>query len=73
MKKIVLLLLALLPFIGTGAQVVFKNDDVTVSRLKDRTWVFETWDNTTMYLLEGNDRAALIDARTRCADLDKIV
>ena len=73
MRKIVLLLLALLPFIGTGAQVVFKNDDVTVSRLKDRTWVFETWDNTTMYLLEGNDRAALIDAGTRCADLDKIV
>ena len=73
MKKLVLLILALLPFIGAGAQVVFKNDDVTVSKLKDKTWVFETWDYTTMYLLEGNDRAALIDAGTRCADLDKIV
>ena len=73
MKKLVLLILALLPFIGAGAQVVFKSDDVTVSKLKDKTWVFETWDNTTMYLLEGNDRAALIDAGTRCADLDKIV
>ena len=73
MKKLVLLILTLLPFIGAGAQVVFKSDDVTVSKLKDKTWVFETWDNTTMYLLEGNDRAALIDAGTRCADLDKIV
>lgn len=58
---------------GTWSQVVFKNDEVTVSKLKDKTWVFETWDFTTMYLLEGNDKAALIDAGTRCADLDKIV
>lgn len=73
MKKFTLFALFLFSCVGVWAQVVFKNDDVTVSKLKDKTWVFETWDYTTMYLLEGNDRAALIDAGTRCADLDKIV
>lgn len=73
MKRLIFLMMALFLFVGTRAQVVFKNSEVTVSKLKDKTWVFETWDYTTMYLLEGNDRAALIDAGTRCADLDKIV
>lgn len=67
---IVLLLVSL----GVNAQKeVFKNEEVTVSVLKEKTWVFETWDKTTMYLLEGEKRAALIDTGTRCADLDKIV
>lgn len=73
MRKWILLILALLPVCGVWSQVVFKNDEVTVSLLKDKTWVFETWDYTTMYLLEGTGRAALIDAGTRCADLDQIV
>lgn len=73
MKKTILFILVLLPFASIWSQVVFENDDVKVSKLKDKTWVFETWDYTTMYLLEGDDRAALIDAGTRCADLDKIV
>ena len=41
--------------------------------LKEKTWVFSTWDHTTMYLIEGEDKAVLIDTGTRCADLDKIV
>lgn len=69
MKKGLLFIVVLFSFVGTWSQVVFKNDEVTVSKLKDKTWVFETWDFTTMYLLEGNDKAALIDAGTRCADL----
>lgn len=73
MKKALILIFVLFPFVGIRSQVVFKSEDVTVSKLKDKTWVFETWDYTTMYLLEGDDRAALIDAGTRCADLDKIV
>lgn len=73
MRKFWLLLLALFSSVGIWAQVVFKNDEVTISKLKEKTWVFETWDYTTMYLLEGDNRAALIDAGTRCADLDKIV
>lgn len=46
---------------------------MTVSKLKEKTWVFETWNYTTMYLLEGGERAALIDAGTRCSDLGKIM
>ena len=73
MKKSVLVILALLSLMEGWAQVVFKNDEVTVSELSEKTWVFETWDYTTMYLLEGTERAMLIDAGTRCAGLDKIV
>ena len=54
MKKGLLFIVVLFSFVGTWSQVVFKNDEVTVSKLKDKTWVFETWDFTTMYLLEGN-------------------
>ena len=53
MKKSVLVILALLSLMEGWAQVVFKNDEVTVSELSEKTWVFETWDYTTMYLLEG--------------------
>lgn len=56
-----------------GAQEVFRNDEVTVSELKERTWVFETWDKTTMYLLEGDRRALLIDTGTKCDGLADIV
>lgn len=52
---------------------VFSNDDLTVSRLKDGVWVIETTDMTTMYVIEGADRALLIDTGTKCRDLDKVV
>lgn len=56
-----------------AAQEVLRNDEVAVSRLKEKTWVLETWDKTTMYLLEGRKRAALIDTGTRCEGLAEIV
>ncbi|MCI1648071.1 MAG: MBL fold metallo-hydrolase [Bacteroides sp.] len=73
MKKVVMFFLfceiALVPF----AQEVYKNDELTISKLADKTWVVETSDNTTMYILEGEKRAMLIDTGTKCAALDKIV
>ena len=53
-------------------EVVFSNPEVTVSK-KDGFHIFETFDNTTMYLVEGHDRALLIDTGTRCNALDSIV
>lgn len=52
--------------------VEFSNPEVTVTR-KDGFHMFETFDHTTMYLVEGSDRALLIDTGTRCKDLDSIV
>jgi len=36
-------------------------------------WVIETVDMTTMYIVEGEKRAMLIDTGTDCTDLDKVV
>lgn len=62
---------------GTAAsyaqEEVFKNEEVTISKLKDNTWVVETYDFTTMYIIEGEERAMLIDTGTKCADLDGVV
>ena len=52
---------------------VFKNSDLTVSVLGDKSWVIETSDHTTMYLIEGTKRALLIDTGTRCDSLDRII
>jgi hydroxyacylglutathione hydrolase len=51
----------------------FKNADLKISRLQDHAWVIETTDNTTMYLIEGSDKALLIDTGTKCDSLDMII
>ena len=73
MKRNLVIFALLFVCMAIGAQTVFKNEEVEVSLLKEKTWVFSTWDYTTMYLIEGEDKAVLIDTGTRCADLDKIV
>jgi glyoxylase-like metal-dependent hydrolase (beta-lactamase superfamily II) len=55
-----------------GAQVVFKNNDLSISKLKEKVWVVETTDMTTMYIIEGTKKAMLIDTGTKCDSLDKI-
>jgi glyoxylase-like metal-dependent hydrolase (beta-lactamase superfamily II) len=55
------------------AQEVFKNADLTISVLDKGVWVVETADMTTMYIVEGEERALLIDTGTKCDSLDRIV
>jgi len=57
----------------TASAQVFKNNDLEISKLEDRVWVVETADKTTMYIIEGDKKAMLIDTGTKCADLDKVV
>ena len=57
---------------NTTAQV-FKNNDLEISKLEDHVWVVETTDKTTMYIIEGNDKAMLIDTGTKCEKLDEVV
>ena len=54
---------------------VFKNEDVVFHQIDDHTWVGtgNLMYNESMYLVEGNDMAILIDAGTKIKDLDKIV
>jgi hypothetical protein len=54
---------------------VFKNDDVVFHQIDEHTWVGtgHMMANESLYLVEGNDKAVLIDAGTKIADLDKIV
>ena len=44
-----------------SAQEVFKNSELTVSQLEKGVWVVETADMTTMYIVEGTNRALLIE------------
>lgn len=56
-----------------AAQAVFKNDQLAISPLDRGVWVVETTDMTTMYIVEGSERAMLIDTGTQCDSLDAIV
>lgn len=58
--------------IQTKAQV-FKNKEVAITKLEKNMWVMETSDNTTMYLVEGENKALLIDTGTKTAQLDSII
>lgn len=56
-------------------RVVFENDDVVFHEIDEHTWVGtgHMMANESLYLVEGNDKAVLIDAGTQIADLDKAV
>ena len=51
------------------------NEDVVFHQIDAHTWVGtgHTMYNESLYLLEGDTRAILIDAGTKIADLDKVV
>ena len=64
---------------SVGVQIngkeVFKNDDVVFHQIDEHTWVGSghMMANESLYLVEGNNRAVLIDAGTNIKELDKVV
>jgi len=63
-----------LSFVDCRAAVpVFENDEVRASVIEPGVIVLETSDKTTLYLVEGDSIAALIDTGTAINNLDKIV
>jgi hydroxyacylglutathione hydrolase len=64
---------------GRGVQIdgkeVVQNEDVVFRQIDEHTWIgtAHVMANESLYLLEGTDRALLIDAGTRIAVLDKVV
>lgn len=85
MKKLILsiLLIAVFQVIcfaqTPGPQIegkeVFKNDDVVFHQIDEHTWVGSghVMASESLYLVEGDKKALLIDAGTKIKDLDKIV
>ena len=67
MKKLaaILILLSCLGFFDITSCQVFQNSELTITKLEDNMWVIETSDNCTMYLVEGTQKALLIDTGTR--------
>ncbi len=58
---------------SVSSQEVFKNNDLTITKLEQNMWVVETSDFTTMYIIEGTKKAMLIDTGTKCQNLDSVV
>ena len=56
-------------------KVVYQDDEVVFRQLDEHTWIGNGHRvyNESLYLVEGNDRAILIDAGTVIPGLDKIV
>lgn len=84
MKKLFVLLMVALAQTAAMAQgmklsyaekEVYKGPDVIFRQIDAHTWEGNghLMANETLYLIEGNERAILIDAGTKIADLDKIV
>ena len=71
--KTVLVIFSLLGFSQKMIGQVFENKDLTITKLESNMWVMETSDKTTMYLVEGTQKALLIDTGTKTAELDSIV
>lgn len=59
-------------FLPSQAQV-FKNMDLSITQLEKDMWVVETADMTTMYIVEGDQKAMLIDTGTKCEKLNEVV
>lgn len=58
-----------------GGEVVFENEDVIFHKIDDHTWIGSghVMSNESIYLLEGSEKAMLIDAGTTIKDLDEVV
>ena len=56
-------------------KVVYEDDEVVFRQIDEHTWIGNGHRcyNESIYLVEGNDRAVLIDAGTNIPKLDKIV
>lgn len=75
MKKITLIaiLLSCFGFFFIASAQDFQNKELTITKLEKNMWVIETYDKTTMYLVEGAQKALLIDTGTKIAKLDSII
>ena len=64
-----------MPQLRYAEPVVYEGPDVIIRRIDEHTWEGNghLMANETIYIIEGRDRAILLDAGTKIDDLDKIV
>jgi hydroxyacylglutathione hydrolase len=55
------------------SQQLPQRSDLTITKLEDNMWVIETSDHCTLYLVEGTQRAMLIDTGTGIDRLDTVI
>ena len=85
-RILAVMLLALIPYVVEAqvtdinsrdlrGKVVYQDDEVVFRQLDEHTWIGNGHRlyNESLYLIEGNERAILIDAGVYIPDLDKIV
>ncbi len=72
-KVIYILILSFFSCAIIYSQEVFKSNELTISKIEPGSWVVETADMGAMYIVEGSERAMLIDTGTKCEGLDEIV
>lgn len=72
-KQILSTIALLTALIMNAAGPVYENEDLTATVIEPGVTVLETTDKTTMYLVEGDSLALLIDTGTAVKDLDKVV
>ena len=84
MKRLALAILTMLLVLSASAQIksplndlktVYKDKNVTFRKIDKHTWIGSgnVMSSESMYIVEGKDKAVLIDAGTTIPDLDKIV
>ncbi len=56
-----------------AADVRFENEDLKATEMEPGVTVLETSDNTTLYIVEGDSAAVLIDTGTSVKNLDEII
>ncbi len=71
--KLIILLLLCSGCFSIAACQYFQSADVTTTRLEKNMWILEGSDNTTMYVIEGTQKALLIDTGTKIKNLDTLV
>lgn len=73
MKNSLLFVLLFAATLFAQSQPAYKNSDLEITKLNDRLWVVETTDKTCMYIVEGNNKALLIDTGTKCEKLPEVI
>ena len=63
------------PRMGFSEKTVYKGDDLEIRQIDEHTWHGNghVMANEAIYIIEGNDRALVIDAGTEIKDYDKII
>jgi len=73
MLTVIHILILCLGFSCLTSCQILKGTEITITKIEENMWVIETSDNCTLYLVEGTQKAMLIDTGTKIDKLDTVV